>query len=561
MAATQGHTQSLHTNALDEALALPTDFSARIARNTQLLLQQESGTTRVIDPWGGSAYVERLTYELARTRLGAHPGGRGGRRDGQGDRGGHPQAAHRGGGGPHPGADRLRPPAGHRRQQVPPRRRRRHRRAQGRQRGGARPAARQARAAPRRARRGRLPGRARPADRAPPAVGSAGDEDNLLALAIDAARAKATVGEISDALEKVFGRYTGQIRTISGVYRQEAGETASHRAGPRRGRRVRARPKAAGPASWSPRWARTATTAARRSSPPRSPTSASTSTSARCSRRPARWPARPSRPTSTSSGVNSLAAGHLTLVPALKAALADARPRRHHDRRRRRHPARRTSTSCARPARPRSSRPGTVIPEAAVDLLTSCRWTRSTRGRDSRPATAGVSATTRIEPDAARYADAVLAGQARGDRPRDHAGRVDPPRPPGQAQQLLTRLLPHAGQARRVGITGVPGAGKSTLIDALGGRLIDQRAPGRGARGRPVLDPHRRQHPRRQDPDGQARHRPGTRSSAPRRPRARSAASPARPASRSGRHGGRRLRRRARRDGRRRASPRRSSPR
>src|SRR5215203_2876469 len=66
MAATQGHTQSLHTNALDEALALPSDFSARIARNTQLFLQQESGTTRIIDPWGGSYYVERLTYELAK---------------------------------------------------------------------------------------------------------------------------------------------------------------------------------------------------------------------------------------------------------------------------------------------------------------------------------------------------------------------------------------------------------------------------------------------------------------------------------------------------------------
>src|SRR5699024_10757226 len=65
MAATQGHTQSLHTNALDEALALPSDFSARIARNTQLLLQQESGTTRTVDPWGGSYYVERLTQELA----------------------------------------------------------------------------------------------------------------------------------------------------------------------------------------------------------------------------------------------------------------------------------------------------------------------------------------------------------------------------------------------------------------------------------------------------------------------------------------------------------------
>ena len=65
MAATQGHTQSLHTNALDEAIALPTDFSARIARNTQLLLQQESRTTEIIDPWAGSYYVERLTHDLA----------------------------------------------------------------------------------------------------------------------------------------------------------------------------------------------------------------------------------------------------------------------------------------------------------------------------------------------------------------------------------------------------------------------------------------------------------------------------------------------------------------
>src|SRR5580704_3766175 len=70
MAATQGQTQSLHTNALDEALALPSDFSARIARNTQLFLQQESGTTRIIDPWGGSYYVERLTRDLARKAWG-----------------------------------------------------------------------------------------------------------------------------------------------------------------------------------------------------------------------------------------------------------------------------------------------------------------------------------------------------------------------------------------------------------------------------------------------------------------------------------------------------------
>jgi methylmalonyl-CoA mutase len=65
MAATQGHTQSLHTNALDEAVALPTEFSERLARNTQLFLQEETDTSQVIDPWGGSYYVERLTHELA----------------------------------------------------------------------------------------------------------------------------------------------------------------------------------------------------------------------------------------------------------------------------------------------------------------------------------------------------------------------------------------------------------------------------------------------------------------------------------------------------------------
>ena len=69
MASTQGHTQSLHTNSFDEALALPTDFSARIARNTQLMLQMESNTTKVIDPWGGSYFVEKLTHDLAARAL------------------------------------------------------------------------------------------------------------------------------------------------------------------------------------------------------------------------------------------------------------------------------------------------------------------------------------------------------------------------------------------------------------------------------------------------------------------------------------------------------------
>jgi len=69
MAAVDGHTQSLHTNSLDEALALPTDFSARIARNTQLFLQHEAGLTNTIDPWGGSYFVERLTHDLAARAL------------------------------------------------------------------------------------------------------------------------------------------------------------------------------------------------------------------------------------------------------------------------------------------------------------------------------------------------------------------------------------------------------------------------------------------------------------------------------------------------------------
>ena len=91
MAATQGHTQSLHTNALDEALALPTPFSARIARNTQLFLIEESGTTKVIDPWGGSYYVERLTAELAARAQEPYRRDRAPRRHGERDRKGLPK--------------------------------------------------------------------------------------------------------------------------------------------------------------------------------------------------------------------------------------------------------------------------------------------------------------------------------------------------------------------------------------------------------------------------------------------------------------------------------------
>jgi methylmalonyl-CoA mutase len=229
MAATQGHTQSLHTNALDEALALPTDFSARIARNTQLLLQQESGTTTVIDPWGGSYYVERLTYDLAR-RAWAHI-------DEVERAGGMAQAIDAGipklrveeaaartqaridsGRQPMIGVNKyvVDPSgsdeeievlkvdnAGVRREQLEKLRRLREERDQ-----RAVDAALQA----------LTDAAALIADGSPRS-----DEQNLLALSVGAARAKATVGEISDALEKVFGRHSGQIRIISGVYSQEAG--------------------------------------------------------------------------------------------------------------------------------------------------------------------------------------------------------------------------------------------------------------------------------------------------------------------------------------------------
>ncbi|MGW4471864.1 methylmalonyl-CoA mutase [Nonomuraea sp. NPDC004354] len=217
MAATQGHTQSLHTNALDEALALPTDFSARIARNTQLLLQQESGTTRVIDPWGGSYYVERLTHDLAEKAWQhiqeVEAAGGMARAIDAGlpklrieEAAARAQARIDSGRQPVIGVNKYRPQADEpievlrvdnsavRAQQLDKLRRLR-------------------------------------ADRDAEAVrqalenltkGAAGG-DNLLALAVEAARAKATVGEISDALEKVFGRHAGQIRTISGVYRDEAG--------------------------------------------------------------------------------------------------------------------------------------------------------------------------------------------------------------------------------------------------------------------------------------------------------------------------------------------------
>lgn len=219
MASTQGHTQSLHTNALDEAIALPTDFSARIARNTQLLLQQESGTTGTIDPWAGSYYVERLTHDLAE-RAWAHIL--------EAEQAGGMAAAIE------QGIPKLRIEEAAARTQA--------RIDSGAQKvigvNTYRLAAedkldvlkvdnddvyRQQLAKLERLRAERNDDDVR---RSLEALTNAAERNdgNLLALSVDAARNKATVGEISEALEKVYGRHQAVIRTISGVYRDESSQ-------------------------------------------------------------------------------------------------------------------------------------------------------------------------------------------------------------------------------------------------------------------------------------------------------------------------------------------------
>ncbi len=219
MAATQGHTQSLHTNSLDEAIALPTDFSARIARNTQLYLQLESGTTKVIDPWGGSYYVERLTHELA-LQAWKHI------KEVE-ELGGMTKAIEA-------GLPKLRIEEAAARTQA--------RIDSGQQTivGINRfrlekedhievlkvdnTAVREAQIARlRELRAERDDGVLTPKLEALTKCAETGD-GNLLELAIDAARHRASVGEISDALERVWGRYQATIRSIAGVYRSEVGK-------------------------------------------------------------------------------------------------------------------------------------------------------------------------------------------------------------------------------------------------------------------------------------------------------------------------------------------------
>ncbi|WP_454814946.1 methylmalonyl-CoA mutase [Labrys neptuniae] len=213
MAATQGGTQSLHTNALDEALALPTDFSARIARNTQLVLQQESGTTRLIDPWGGSHAIENLTADLA-AKAWQHI-------EEVEAMGGMAKAIEA-------GLPKLRIEEAASRTQA--------RIDAGEQavigvnvyKPQSEPAIELLKVDNSAVRTAQIAKLERlKAERDPAALEQALDalskgaegNANLLALAVDAARARATVGEISSALEKVFSRHKAEIRATSGVYK------------------------------------------------------------------------------------------------------------------------------------------------------------------------------------------------------------------------------------------------------------------------------------------------------------------------------------------------------
>ena len=332
MAAAQGHTQSLHTNALDEALALPTPFSARIARNTQLFLIEETGTTRVIDPWGGSFYVERLTADLA-ARAQGHI-------DEVERLGGMAKAIESG---------------------LPKRRieeaaaRTQARIDLGRQtvigvntfaptierdlsvlkvdaaavrarkstslsacvRSGTKEATQSALTALTEGARGRA---------------------NLLQLSVEAARAKATVGEISLALEKAFGRHVAETRAISGVYLSEAGPDAQAN------ERVIAMTRAF--AENEGRAPRILVAKMGQDGHDRGQKIIASAFAdlgfdvdiGPLFATPEEVAALAAKGEVHIVGVSSLAAGHLALVPALKKRVPQARSRQCDDRRRRRHP-------------------------------------------------------------------------------------------------------------------------------------------------------------------------------------------------------------------------------
>ena len=220
LAAVSGHTQSLHTNSFDEALALPTDFSARIARNTQIYLEKETGITRTIDPWGGSYYVEWLTRALGLKALALieeieQMGGMAKAIEAGLPKRRIEEAAARTQARIDSGAQTVVGVNRYRVEDEPPVE-----------------VLKVDNEAVRRAQIARL--QQLRADRDAQEVhqrlealsqAARSGQGNLLALSVDAARAKATVGEISAALEKVWGRYEPSAHTIHGVYRSEMGHS------------------------------------------------------------------------------------------------------------------------------------------------------------------------------------------------------------------------------------------------------------------------------------------------------------------------------------------------
>ncbi len=218
MAATQGHTQSLHTNSFDEALALPTDFSAKIARDTQVFLQEETDSCRVIDPWGGSYYLERLTNDLAVKAMEhineiENSGGMA-----KAIEAGIPklrieeaaartQARIDSGQQSVIGVNRYRPETESEVNVL-----------------------RVDNAEVRSSQIAQLEELKATRDEEQCQIAldalttAAAKNQNLVAASVTAARARATVGEISDALEKIFGRHRAEVRTISGVFSSEVGD-------------------------------------------------------------------------------------------------------------------------------------------------------------------------------------------------------------------------------------------------------------------------------------------------------------------------------------------------
>ena len=456
LAATLGHTQSLHTNAFDEALALPTDFSARIARNTQLYLQQEAGICRTIDPWGGSHYVESLTHQLAE-RAWAHI-------EEIESMGGMAKAIES-------GLPKLRIEEAAARTQA--------RIDSGRQTvvginknvlAEEEPieVLKVDNRAVREAQLARLEQLRRERDQAvvdeklrnlQEAAGrQAGD---LLALSIEAARAKATVGEISFALEKVWGRHEARVQTIAGVYSSEVGEQASALEAIQRrieafaaeeGRRPRLLVAKMGQDGHD-RGAKVIATGFADMGfdvdvGPLFQTPEETARQA-------------VENDVHVVGVSSLAAGHLTLVPALREALRNAGredimvvvggvvPPQDV-------PALKEMGAAA------VFGPGTVLTEAAGEILDALAPSKEAGG-------GSVAMRARLSLEA--YAEGIEAGDravlARGITLVESARPEDRP----LAEALMARLLPRTGHAQRVGITGVPGVGKSTFIEVLGRHL------------------------------------------------------------------------------------------